>query len=386
MNKIVNLDVLVVYSYALSLSASVSDSESKHPFHIDSRESNYNQAYAYFLESCEKQGLSAGMASSVDVIGPGTCKCYWTYSSGNWHKVNENVKSTQIFDKLSPTTPEKAKQKALLLSDPSIIPFNEPDVELMFSDKLLTYNTLKEFSIPTVDVHSSKIEDVQSALSNLQALVTAHPYAEDFGTGLILKDRYGVSGNFVFKIEDDFAQRILRTMSENKDVHFIIQPFLKFDKGYAYKNNVTSTDVRLIFHRNALLQCYVRMAKPGALLCNEHQGGQLEYMTVAEIPDSIHEVSNKIVAVIDRPSSLYALDFVITNSGNVFLLEGNIGPGVDWDLSKKINEEKSKELIDSIVAEFKIRIKDQHTKGRSYIHQLLVKYIPFLSNFLKANN
>ena len=47
--------------------------------------------------------------------------------------------------------------------------------------------------------------------------------------------------------------------------------------------------------------------------------------------------------------SLYTLDFIQSNNGNLYFLEGNNNPGLDWNHGKKINEIKSKELINLII-------------------------------------
>ena len=39
------------------------------------------------------------------------------------------------------------------------------------------------------------------------------------------------------------------------------------------------------------------------------------------------------------------------------VIEGNSGPGIDWDVTKMVNEKKSKQLITYIVEEFATRIK-----------------------------
>jgi len=42
-------------------------------------------------------------------------------------------------------------------------------------------------------------------------------------------------------------------------------------------------------------------------------------------------------------------DFVISNSGNIYFLEGNIGPGITWDTTDLIDTQKAQQLIRSIV-------------------------------------
>lgn len=356
MKSLVTLDVLVVYSANLAASASVSDSLSKHPFLLDSKQAHYNLSYAYFLEQCKKSGINAGLTTSRDIIGPGTCQNYWTSSLGDWFKVDRSARSLQIFDKFLPVSPVRAAERKLMLSDKLVSPFNDVGLFDIFFDKLLTYKEFPRFAIPTVNLRSSKMTDIDAALNKLRVLMQDKRYAGDFSERIVLKDRFGASGNFVYKISKDFAVRIESLMKKHSNVQFVLQPFVSFDKGFAYKNKQTSTDLRLIFHHDELLQCYIRMAKADDFRCNEHQGGQLVYVIEDDIPKRIHTIARKIVKKINKPQSLYALDFVISNKGNVYFIEGNIGPGIDWDVTKKVNVDMSKQLIRSIVAEFGTRI------------------------------
>jgi len=356
MKNIVNLDVLVVYSASVAQSASVSDSQSIHPFLLNSRRSNYNLSYAYFLDTCQKNGLTAGFTTSADIVGPGQCQNYWTSDQGNWTKINGMAKSTQIFDKVSPRSSIRLAERELLLSDHSVIPFNNPDLYSTFYDKLLTYQHLAPFAIPTVAISSPTLSNINRALSSLHQLIKKHPFSSDFSSTLVLKDRFGSGGNHVYKITRTFTQRIQTLMTKNRQVQFILQPFLTFDRGYTYQNRRAPTDLRLIFHANQLLQSYIRIAQPQDFRCNEHQGGELIYVDPSAIPASVHTMASQIVAQINLPNSLYALDFLVSNSGHVYFVEGNTGPGLDWDVTKKLNEKMSKQLIRSIVSRFTTRL------------------------------
>lgn len=356
MKSLVSLDVLVVQSANLAASASVADSQSRHPFLLSSKQANYNLPYAYFLDLCQQSGLTAGLTTSADIIGPGMCRNYWTSALGKWAKVLHRAHSLQIFDKFLPVSSVRAAERDLLLSDASIRPFHDAQLFDVFFDKLLTYQTFPRYAIPTVSIRSNKVVNIKASLNRLRALIQKPQYAGDFSSKIVLKDRFGSSGNFVYKITSNFTTRIKELMLKNKGVRFVIQPFVSFDKGFVYKQNTTATDLRLIFHHDQLLQCYVRMAKAGEFRSNEHQGGQLEYVTQKDIPNVIHAISRKMVAKINKPQSLYALDFVVSNTGNVYFIEGNIGPGIDWDVTKKVNETMSKQLIRSIVEEFALRI------------------------------
>ena len=382
MKTVVDLDVLVVYSAGVAVSASVEDSHSKHPFLINSRQADYNLSYAYFLDVCKKNNLTAGFTTSSDIIGPGMCKNYWTSFSGDWTKVNKKAKSLHIFDKISPVSAIRARERKLLLSNQQISPFNDIELFGIFFDKLLTYKTLSSFAIPTVSISSNQSGDITKALNKLQLLITKKVYSADFAKKIILKDRFGAGGNHVYKVDQNFLPSIQTIMAKHPKINFVIQPFLKFDRGYIHNNQQTSTDIRLIFNRNQVLQYYLRIAKPDDFRCNEHQGGKLVYVTKNEIPNSIHLMAAKMIKKINKPQSLYALDFAISNTGKPYFIEGNVGPGIDWNTTKKIDEKMAKQLITCIVKEMKTRINLQSMlKIDDFIHPIEPSLPVYLDSF-----
>jgi glutathione synthase/RimK-type ligase-like ATP-grasp enzyme len=355
MSQVIDLDVLVVYSADAALSASVNDSFSKHPFLIDSKQSNYNLSYAYFLQQCKDMGMTAGFAASSDIVGPGMCSHYWTIENSRWIKVDSRVRATQIFDKLSPSCDLRSAERLLLLSNKAVTSFNDPDIFAIFFDKLATYRRLPEYAIPTVPLRSSRGVDISSAISRLTSLVKKHNLSDDFSEELILKDRFGSGGNHIHKIEGNFVPSIQKLMKRTHEIKYVLQPFLHFNRGYEYANTLSSIDIRLIFLNSDLLQIYIRIANSDSFLCNQHQGGQVEYISTKDVPSKVLRAAKRIVRKVNNSQSLYALDFVVSNNGNVFFLEGNAGPGINWDSSNFADQKKSKQLITHIVTELSRR-------------------------------
>lgn len=355
MSDTTTLDILVVYSSSKATSASVSDAKSMLPFMNASLDTDCNRSYSYFLDFCKTKNLSAGFTTSSDIIGPGKCGNFWTSSDGVWTKNDRKAKAIQIFDKISPTSPTRLLERTLLLSNDKIKPFNNVDLHATFYDKLRSYQKLPEFAIPTVAI-SKKGSGVKASVAKLNKLVATHNHATDFGTDFILKDRFGAGGEYVYKITGSVVETIEKHVLENPKITFVLQPFLAFDAGFAYKENETATDIRMIFQHNKILQIYLRMAKEGDFRCNEHQGGQVVYVSEKDLPASVRRASKNILKKIDLPKSLFALDFAVSNSGRAYLMEGNIGPGLNWDPNKYLSEKMSKQLIQSIVNEIASRI------------------------------
>ena len=104
------------------------------------------------------------------------------------------------------------------------------------------------------------------------------------------------------------------------------------------------------------MQSYIRVAKPEEFRCNEHQGGSLTYLPIKAIPRKLISKSNQIAQILNKKTSLYSLDFIMSNKGNPYFLEGNTGPGLDWNVSLKQNKSKSKKLIRLLVKDLASRV------------------------------
>jgi glutathione synthase/RimK-type ligase-like ATP-grasp enzyme len=351
MKSTTNLDVLVVYSGELADSATNQNLGVDFPFPSRLGTDNYNQSYAYFLAECSRQGLSAGFSTSKDITGAGTCKSYWDYTDGEWDKVEDSCYAEEIFDKLSPTSKTKIISRNLLFSSSDVRPFNSQDLSQTFADKLKTYQKLPVHSIPTIAITDSSLRGVKQALNSLSLLIKNHPHAEDFGPAIFLKDRFGACGNDIYKISSNYPKAIHKILNEDLSLSYIIQPAVLYDQGFIYEGKPALTDIRLIFQNNQLIQGYIRIAKNDSYLCNEHKGGKLVYLDLKKIPKSVIKIAKQISHDLNKPHSLYALDFVMSNHGHVFLIEGNAGPGIDWNKQKPRNEKMSKQLITNIVEE-----------------------------------
>lgn len=338
-------DVILVYNSATAKSASTTSKKITSPF---GSKAGYDKAYSYFLTICRTHKLTAALSTSSDIIGAGKFKSYWTYNNKTWLKHSKRCQTKQVFAKFSPTTDKGKSLRKLLFSSESIRPFNNLKIFELFFDKQKTYNTLPKHSIPTITLPSGSHRDIRATCRKLTSVLNAHPHKEDFSDSIIMKDRYGAGGKNIYKFESGDTQSISDTVTSNPNLTFIIQPFAKFD--------ASATDIRLIYLNGTIISCYLRMAKAGDFRCNQHQGGSLKYISLKEIPQNILKKASQIAATLDKKSSLYTLDFIISNAGNPYFLEGNSGPGLDWDPDDQADKFEAKKLITLIVKELSDRI------------------------------
>ncbi|MBU2591834.1 hypothetical protein KKD61_00025 [Patescibacteria group bacterium] len=344
-------DVLIVYSNRLATSASTSKTEALLPFAKGSNNESYNLVYGYLLKICQKNSLKAAFTTSADIIGAGKCQSYWLYQGNRWAKIKKPGYSKMIFDKFSPVSKKIKNNRNLLFSSKKIKPFSLPYLFDLFFDKQKTYKKLPQFSIPTVTIKESTATGVCNACKTLKEIIRKHSHKEDFSNEIVMKDRFGAGGINVYKFKAGETEKMAKLLKKHNQKSFIIQPFVRFDKGFSYQNIPISTDIRLIYLGGKIIQTYIRMAKTGEFRCNEHQGGTLKYIPKSQVPTGVLFTSDKIVKVLNKKPSFYALDFIISNNGNIYFLEGNTGPGLDWDLSSKENKIESHKLIRLVVEE-----------------------------------
>lgn len=357
MKKSIYFDVLIVYNEKLSESASDNSINNQTPFSKEFGNESYNVVYGCFLEVCKKFKLKVALTSSVDIVGPGLCRSFWSFENKKWIKSVLECSSNLIFDKFAPTNPGIKSRRNLLFSSNKVKPFNDSFLFELFFDKQKTYEKLAEYSIPTVSLEGNTLVSINKVCKELAILSKKHTGSKDFSTDIVMKDKFGAGGENVYKFSVNESENILKTVIKNADVSFIIQPFVKFDQGFSYHNAPATTDIRFVYLGGKIVQSYIRIAKTGDFRCNEHLGGSLTYLPLTEIPEKLVTKANLIAKVLKQKSSLYALDFVISNNGNVYLLEGNTMPGLDWNMALKDNEIKAKKLIELVVKEMVVRTK-----------------------------
>ena len=241
---------------------------------------------------------------------------------------------------------------------------NHKKIIEIFQNKLNNYKHFKKFAIPTVNITNLSIAKIQLAKVKLDGLLKKHKYRGDFSSVYIIKDRGGTGDFRIFKY--DFNTSLKEIKKQHKKQHklglelnYILQPFIDGDRGFIFSKYKGFIDVRIILLNNEIIQAYIRIAKRGDFKCNEHQGGNLVYISKRLIPKDVLKMIPKITRKLNFKHVLYALDFIKSNNGNLYFIEGNINPELDWNHKKKINEIRSKELTDIIINELKIIIAER---------------------------
>ncbi len=364
MDSIVKIyDLIVVYSDGNAKSAKDKSYSGKAPFFGELE--IYNDSYSYFLLRCKKIGIRAAFATSKDIIGPGLFQSFWTYDK-KWTRYADKAYSRVLFDKFTPTTIEQRGKFKLLTSSKSIYTFNNKKLADIFQNKLDTYEYFKEFAIPSVKIKNPSKEEIYLAKTELDKLLKKHKYRNDFKSYLI-KDIHGSGGYRIFKVDLDchlkdslkgIEEQHKSDMENGRLVSYILQPFINYEKGFVFGKYNGFIDLRVILLNHKIVQTYIRIARKGDFRCNLHQGGNVVYLSKKMIPENVLVMMQKIIKKLklklELKHSLYALDFIRSNNGNLYFIEGNINPGINWDHKNRIDEIRSKELINLIVDELSI--------------------------------
>ena len=367
-NKINQYDLIIVYSESIANDAMDKTYEENSPFSSNGDYGGYNDSYRYFLLMCEKAGIKAAFATSKNIIGSGLFQSFWTYNNG-WIRNQGNAYSQVLFNKFNPTTIEQENKLKLLTSSKSIYLFNNKKIKDIFQNKLNTFKHFNEFAIPTVEIANPSKQEMVLAKIKLDKILNTHRCGVDFNEGYIIKDITGSSGFNIHKVQFDKSgfKEILKyyelDKKNKKRLSYILQPFIKCDTGLVFKKYCGTIDLRVMVLNTKIIQTYIRIAKKGKFECNLHQGGKVFYISKKIIPKEILGISEKIIKILDSKinikHSLYALDFMQSNNGNVYFIEGNDTPGIVWGYKNKIDESKTKELINLIVNELKLFIQEK---------------------------
>lgn len=354
MTTATKFDVLIVYNGSLARSASLNTAKNVTPFPAGSKQHACNSAYQYFLESCRRYGLSGALSTTSDVVGPGLCQSYWLIQNGHWTKHVGLCTSRMIFDKFAPNNRALKSARELLFAKRFVKPYNHPLHFNLFFDKQQIYDKLPDFAIPTVSVQTKSLSGVNRSISKLRQILKSHRGFAEFNETLILKDRHGAGGNHVYKVAPQ-AKPILALMRDNPTISFVLQPFVKFTQGFQFEGSTISTDIRFIFLKGKIVMTYIRRAKPGDFRCNSHYGGQVDYLTTRQIPSALLAKAKEIATKLNSRLTLFSLDFMVSDNNQIFLIEGNTGPGLTWDEHNSRDKSMTMRLINLVTKELATR-------------------------------
>ncbi|MEK7159039.1 MAG: YheC/YheD family protein [Patescibacteria group bacterium] len=244
----------------------------------------------------------------------------WAYRDGVWEKINQPIKPDLIFDKIKGVRNYNLYDLKMKIAS-QVKFFNNPLFRIIVDNKFSQYLLFGEF-MPKSYLANDRIE-LKSSVERLQT------------DKVVVKPLFG-SGGFDIKIAEK-----AKVLTGRFNFPVLVQEFIRSEKGIpGLSKGKEVADLRLVFINHKLIYALSRIAKPGSLFTNFHQGAGAKLVEEKSVPASVKAMVKKIVAKLSLFSEAhYCLDFIFDNSGRPYLLEMNSTPG--FDLLYLLNDEKA---------------------------------------------
>lgn len=340
-------DVVIVYEGLMAEGASDTSYRGRTPFSRTGEYFSYNQSYEYFLKYCKKLGIQAAFASTVDITSHGLFTDVWVYEK-KWKRLHQRVDAKIVFDKFSNMdTFNKKYDLKLKKNAHGVHYFHNPLIRAIFDNKLKTYTTFSKMAIPTTQIDVQSRSTIAQSIQALRTQIRTHKHADDFEKSFVLKDQYGAGGMHVYKVKK--VAELLKIGVQDALVSYILQPFIMAD-GFRFKQHPGSIDLRVIICNGIITDCYIRIIKKGEFRANASCGGEVEYIDTKKIPRDVLKMTKRINSMLPVQDGFYALDFMKSSAGHLYLIEGNMTPGLTWfnATDKRQVKRFMREMIDKI--------------------------------------
>ncbi|MFB6100114.1 MAG: RimK family alpha-L-glutamate ligase [Candidatus Nanohalobium sp.] len=279
-----------------------------------------NESYGYFSERAEDREVRLVQAQ-YHWYNDGSLSQGWVCEKGEWKKV-EDIELDGVFDKFHFDEDTKALKNEI---SETIGILNDPELEELCKDKLLTYERFPE-KMPETRIFSD---------DNAQEMLEKHGK-------IVLKPRYAFGGKGIHIVESE------EEIPEIED-EYIIQEFI--DSSGGIEGIVEEThDLRGIVVNGELEAGYVRYSD--GEISNVAQGGSQDPVSPEEFPEKALDLIESVNDELEFRPCLFSVDLFFDGQGNPWIVELNSKPGIGF----YGDEEMKKQLVpvmDGLVEAFK---------------------------------
>ncbi|MEI7749747.1 MAG: hypothetical protein WCJ25_01980 [Candidatus Moraniibacteriota bacterium] len=234
----------------------------------------------------------------------------WTFSESGWEKVESPIVPDAIFDKVAGKRDYDLFGLKMRIAD-RIPVINSPLFRTAFDNKLSQYLAFDEFM--PVSYLAENAGQLSAALDAIRSKTA------------VVKQIYGSGGKEVFI---GTKKEITEGLSLSFPV--LVQQFIETAGIPGFSDQGEVADLRLVYVGKELMYALSRIAKPGSLFTNFHQGAVAKIVPLEKIPAECLALTGKIrqkTDVFDRTN--YSLDFMFDIKGKPFFIEMNTTPGFD---------------------------------------------------------
>lgn len=236
----------------------------------------------------------------------GVFKAYTWFDGKQWRKVQRSIKPDFIYEK-SIFRYKRIKIKHAMAAVAPLL--NPVELQIIASDKMLTYLTFPDEVYPSVSVHSQ--DDIKRGLEIIKT------------KKIVMKPLNGSGGSGVEFLSRNQAKKF------KPEGAYIMQEFIDASHGIP-KIYDGIHDFRLLFLGNKLFHAFYRTNAPGTLMCNVTQGAIRVVVPLAKVPKKMKEISKVIQKRFKNyANSFYSVDFVFGPNGKPKIIEINSTSGLD---------------------------------------------------------
>jgi len=262
--------------------------------------SELRKAYEGFAKEARKRGMIFARASFKWYKGKGIFSKAWVFDK-TWKK-EKNVRADVVFDK-TPFGKKFMDIKNRLKKD--IVIFNDPNIDKICSDKILTFKTYPDIMVRSFLVNSKK--ELRNKLNKIRS------------KKLVLKPVAGSSAKGLRLCNKTKLPKIIRKGT-------LVQEFIDASKGIP-KFTKTTSDFRIVVCDGKIISGHIRKAKSG-WISNLSRGGKIIFIPNNKIPNKLKNMLKIIDFKLKKyKSRLYTADFVYDEKGKPWLMEMNSKPG-----------------------------------------------------------
>jgi len=255
--------------------------------------------YQLWGELCLEQGIRF-LRGAIDWFEDGTFTKYWEYTSKGWQKRSEPLLPHVVYDKCrnfaqyTPHNPcyDRVEQKKRIAHRTSVL--NYPEFSEIIDNKLAQSLIFSEFLPETRFVPQ-----------------TTPPPDMRKNAYQVFKQIVGSGGKEV-DITSDHPQTTDKELVQE-----------------ALIPATTPRDVRITFLGENPEYAYIRKAATNSLYTNIHQGAEMEFVSLQEIPHIVSDAKRIIEPLSVLPRYICSIDFLLDENDEILgLLEVNTRPGL----------------------------------------------------------
>ena len=233
--------------------------------------------------------------------------------------IKTNIVPDMVYDKSKYAISIPEKQTRKLIENNNVF-YNSLQLSKLLSDKLLTFNSFKQFSATTVLL--TNVSDIQKIKQLNTSRIIIKPLSKSGGEGIYITQKTTAETDII----------------KNDSFPILAQDFI--DSSTVNNSFVKGChDIRVIIRNNTPFYVFARIPQKGKFIANVSQGASLNVIPIQDLLNdpTVHRFIHAIMKSVNKLNTtkkLYAIDFMFDNDNNLWLIEMNSRPGLILEKSE----------------------------------------------------